>query len=61
MLQAIQNIFGVYTPITYVVNGVSTIPNGIAGVNMEYLAEVVLFAICLISVFKIIGSVIRHI
>jgi hypothetical protein len=58
MLEAIRTIFGTYSPI---VNSDGTIPSGLSGVNVEYVAEVVLFAICLICVFKIIGAVIRHV
>lgn len=61
MLEAIQSIFGVYTPITYVADGVSVIPAGLSGVNMEYVLEGVLFAICLMSVFKIIGVILKKI
>ncbi|MEA4896592.1 MAG: hypothetical protein VB064_15215 [Oscillospiraceae bacterium] len=57
MIEAIRNIFGTYSPI---VNPDGTIPSGLAGVNMEYVAVVALFAICLICVFKIIGVVVRH-
>lgn len=58
MIDALRTIFGTYTPI---MSPDGIIPSGFAGVNMEYVAGVVLFAICFVCVFKIIGAVIRHV
>ena len=56
MITIITDLFGVYTP--YV--DVSGVPlSGLAGVNWPWLAGVVLFSITLLSVFKIIGAVIK--
>lgn len=58
MLDVLRNIFGTYSP---VVNTDGLIPSGMAGVNMEYVGHVLLFAICLVSVFKLIGVLLRKI
>lgn len=71
MKAIIEQIFGTYTPPTYAVTdyvdidgtltAVTTniVPPGCAGVDWVYIAGVVLFAICLYSVFRIIGSVFK--
>ena len=71
MRDLIVSIFGTYTPPTYAVTdyvdidgtltAVTTniVPAGCAGVDWVYIAGVVLFAICLYSVFRIIGSVFK--
>ena len=61
-IQAIRALFGGYAP-TMVLNSDDTfyVPSGIAGVNFEYIAAVVLFAIVLVCVFKLLGVVLSAI
>lgn len=77
MKELIQQIFGTYEPITYTVSttvstysemGNSTVTqtgiqvaSGMAGVDWEYLAGVLLFAIVLASVFKLIGVILKNV
>ena len=66
MTQILQDIFGVYTPITTEVYSdageyVGTVvASGMAGVDWQYLAGVALFAIVLISVFKLLGVILKN-
>lgn len=60
MKELITNLFGTYTAITYEVSGTNIIPSGVAGVDWTYIAGIVLFAICLLSLFKIIGTIIKR-
>ena len=59
------NLFGSYTPVTYQVPYEDTyyevIPQGLAGVDWTYILGIGLFAICLYSVFRIIGSIISRV
>lgn len=57
MLDSIRAIFGTYTPM---VGADGSVLTGLASINFEYVTEVVLFSICLVSVFKIIGVVLRR-
>lgn len=70
MKTILYNLFGSYTPNTYLVETVTTNPEtgesvtttaykiaeGMAGVDWEFIAGVLLFAICLWSMFVLIGS-----
>ena len=68
MKQLIITLFGVYTPVTtdavytYVVDGQTytgyydVVASGAAGLDWPWIMGVVLFAICLWSLFRIIGS-----
>lgn len=67
IVSVIRSIFGTYSPIVYndyVTNSagepllVSRVPDGLAGVDIEYLACVLLFGLCVYCLFKIIGAVI---
>jgi len=66
MSEILQSIFGVYTPITTEVYSdageyVGTVvASGMAGVDWQYLAGVALFAIVLISVFKLLGVILKN-
>lgn len=52
----LSSLFGVYTPISYTdSSGVSVVPAGLAGVNMEYVASVFLFALVLWCLFRLLG------
>lgn len=57
MLTIIQNIFGTYVPIT---NTDGTIAQGLAGVNFEWLAGFILFALMLWCSLRILGGVIKR-
>lgn len=50
------NLFGYYTPVSYTdTSGVGIIPSGIAGVDMEYVTSVCLFALVLWCIFRLLG------
>ena len=63
MRELMQAIFGTYTPVTTtaVKDGqtYTTIVSGFAGVDWVYLGEIFLFGIVLISIFKIIGVLLK--
>lgn len=60
MYNLIQQLFGVYTPITYTDgSGVSVVPSGMAGVDWTFLSGVLLFAITLYCVFRLVGGVLK--
>lgn len=59
MINWIQNVFGVYTPITYTENGIDIIPAGCAGVNWEYIAGVAVFITVVVCIFKLLGSLFK--
>ncbi len=58
MIDVIRGLLGTYTPIT---DGTGVIPSGLAGVNIEYVVCAVLFGICLVCVFKLLGVVLKAI
>lgn len=68
MIQLIEALFGVYTPVTYIdyeyMSGayqeVEKVASGVAGLDWPWIAGVLLFCICLYSFFRIIGSFIRR-
>lgn len=55
MRDIILNIFGSYSPVTYELDGVEVVADGLAGVDWPYVLGVVLFGIVLYSVLRIIG------
>lgn len=57
MQTVIENIFGVYTPITDA-NGIAL--SGMAGVNWQYIAGVLLFSIVLVSFLKLVGVLLKR-
>lgn len=57
MISIINNLFGVYTPL---VDSAGNYVTGLAGVDWPWIFGALLFAITLISCFKIIGTVIKH-
>jgi len=61
MKEIMQSIFGTYEPLTYVneLNEVRYV-EGIAGWDMQYILGVLLFAVCLYSLFRIIGLIIKN-
>lgn len=60
MRSLIISIFGTYTPVTYSLNGVDVIADGFAGVDWEFISSVFLFGICLLSVFRLIGCLLKN-
>lgn len=66
MTQLLTDIFGIYTPVLTDVydeagNYVgSVVASGMAGVDWPYLAGVLLFAIVLVSVFKLLGVILKN-
>lgn len=77
MKELIEQLFGTYVPVTYEVTSTVTtvteegsttitetaaqIATGMAGVDWEYIAGVLLFAIVLASVFKLIGVILKNV
>lgn len=64
MREVLQSIFGQYvaTPIYQVITSdgqASSVQVG-SVIDVEYIAGVVLFALCLISLFKIVGAVLKR-
>lgn len=57
MKTLLQNLFGVYTPLT---NSNGDIIEGLAGIDYEYILGVLLFAIMLFCVLKILGGFIKN-
>lgn len=65
MKNLIIELFGVYTPVTYmenvydaageVVNMQEVVASGVAGVDWPWVMGVILFAIVLYSLFRILG------
>lgn len=60
----INNIIGAYVPHTYdyvTSDGaiVSIIPNGISGVDIEYLGALVLLAITIYCIFRLVGVLVN--
>lgn len=64
MIEWLRSFFGTYTPPTYTmtevvgetVNVTNVIPAGAAGVDWQYIAGVVLFAIVVYCFLKILGG-----
>lgn len=53
-------LFGAYTPVTYQsASGFDIIPDGLAGVDMSYVASVLLFSIVLYSLFRLLGGIFK--
>lgn len=64
MKELITRLFGAYTPIasTEVLPSgetIETVVSGAAGIDWAWLAGVVLFTVCLWSVFRLIGVVLH--
>lgn len=71
IIEAIQNIFGIYVPQTYadtkvlLIDGVETlitvniIPDGIGSLNIEYVTAVILFGLMLYCTMRIIGGLLK--
>lgn len=49
-------LLGVYSPPSYIVDGVTIIPAGMAGVDWEYMIRALLFIVVLYSLFRLIGG-----
>lgn len=65
LIDVLESIFGDYTPVSYPLYNQVTeqwdvvIPSGAAGVDWQYVAGVILFAVCLYGVLRILGGVLR--
>lgn len=69
MKSVLQSLFGTYTPVTdieHIWNSTSEsydvftrYVDGLAGVDWTWIAGVILFAIVLVSFFKVVGAVIK--
>ena len=61
MKEIMQSIFGTYEPLSYI-NEFDEVQyiEGIAGWDMQYILGVLLFCICLYSLFRIIGIIIKN-
>lgn len=67
--ELIVSLFGAYTPVTYAVESVaadgSTVVNdvvasGFAGCDWEWITGVLLFAVVLVSFFRMVGVLLKH-
>lgn len=56
MINWLQSVFGVYTPVTYTENGVDVVASGMAGVDWQYLCGIAVFLVITVCVFKTIGK-----
>lgn len=54
----LTSLFGSYVPVTYQYGGESIIPDGLAGVDFQYLGRVLIFAILLWSLLRLIGGMV---
>lgn len=57
MRDLIVSIFGTYTPVS---DASGIVPSGAAGVDWTFVGGIVLFAIVLLSFFKLLGVVIKR-
>lgn len=56
MIQFLNNLLGTYTPVSYNVDGVTYIADGMAGVDWPYCVRAIVFIIVLYAVFRILGG-----
>lgn len=69
VIQLLQNLIGQYTPVIYTdyivdpvsqtVEAIERVPDGLAGVNMEYVASAILVIIAFYSMFQLFLSFVR--
>lgn len=60
MIEALNNFVGrVYTPVTYSIGDDVIVAAGTAGIDWPWVASVALLVVCLYSVFRLIGGVLR--
>lgn len=57
----IIDLFGSYVPITYSDGSIDIIPDGLSGVDFEWLAGVFLFAMSFYCVFRILGGILTYV
>lgn len=57
----IENIIGVYQPITQEIDGVVTVASGAAGVDWSYVLGGLLLVVFVYAVLRVIGGVISGI
>lgn len=62
IITAVRSLFGAYAP-TMVANpdGTFYVPDGVAGVNFEYIFAALFFLVVLVCVFKLLGVVLSAI
>lgn len=60
MITWLQSVFGTYTPITYNDGSIDIIPSGMAGVDWQYLAGVIVFCVFIYSLFRFLGGIFRR-
>ena len=70
MIELMQSIFGTYTPNTYteyiydaagnLLDSYEVVASGAAGVDWSYIGGVAIFAIALLCVFKLIGTLLKN-
>ena len=64
--QLMTDLFGVYTPVMQDVYNEAgeyvgqVVASGMAGVDWVYVGSVVLFGACLLSVFKLLGVLLKN-
>ena len=70
MIELMQSIFGSYSPHTYtqyvydaagnLLDSYEVIAEGAAGVDWAYIGGVAIFAVALLCVFKLIGTLLKN-
>lgn len=60
--ELLSNLIGAYDPVVYQLdNGTSVIPDGMSGVDWEYLGALLLFIVSFYCVMKLVGVIINAI
>lgn len=59
LTQFFRILLGDYTPVTYVVDGVSVVASGSAGVDWSYIVRAAAFLLVVYSVFRLIGGIFK--
>lgn len=61
MREFLISILGEYQPVTYLVDGVEVVAQGVAGVDWLYIITAAAFLLCAFCLFKAIGGLICRI
>lgn len=59
MKDLVFSVLGPYAPVTQVVDGVTVLVDGLAGLDWPWLVGAALFAIVLWSFFRLVGVILR--
>lgn len=60
MRDAVIAVFGEYKPVTYTMaDGMTVVPEGMAGVDWSYVGGILIFAIAFYSFFRFLGGVFK--